>query len=165
MKHLFIVIMAASFTLVCLAQERGAPPAPAGSRPRADLADRPDAKAQPHEGVWKPIAAVLAGQRLPPEVLKTITLKITGERYEVTVEGEGTDKGACTLDTTTTPKRMTIKGAEGPNRGKTFLAIYEMKDARSLRICYDLSGKAFPEAFKAPKGTQLYLVGYRRQKD
>ena len=35
---------------------------------------------------------------------------------------------------------------------------------RSMRVCYDLSGTDFPKDFKAPKGTQLYLVGYRRQK-
>src|SRR5262245_12005607 len=118
-----------------------------------------------HEGMWKPIAGVLGGMPLPQPVLKAITLKITGDNYEVTIEGEGTDKGTCTLDTSTTPKRMTIKGTDGPNKGKTFLAIYEMKDPDSLRVCYDLSGAEFPKEFAAPKGTPLYLVGYRRQKE
>lgn len=127
----------------------------------ADKEAKP-AEASPHDGTWKPIAAVLGGARLPDEALKAITLKLTGDKYEVTIEGEGTDKGTCTLDTTTTPKRMTIKGTDGPNRGKTILAIYEMKDAGSLRVCYDLSGKEFPKEFQAPKGTSLYLVGYRR---
>jgi uncharacterized protein (TIGR03067 family) len=118
-----------------------------------------------HEGVWKPIAAILGGAPMPQPALAAITLKITGENYEVTIEGEGPDKGTCILDTSTTPKRMTIKGTDGPNKGKTFLAIYEMKDAGSLRVCYDLSGTEFPKEFKAPKGTALYLVGYRRQKE
>jgi uncharacterized protein (TIGR03067 family) len=123
-----------------------------------------DASAQ--EGVWKPIAAVLGGARMPQEALNAITLKLSGINYEVTVEGEkGPDRGTCTLDLSTSPKRMTITSTNGPNRGKTFLAIYEMKDAGSLRVCYDLSGTAFPKEFKAPKGTQLYLVGYRRQKE
>jgi uncharacterized protein (TIGR03067 family) len=118
------------------------------------------------EGVWKPKAAVLGGAFLPEPALKAITLKITGGNYEVTVEGEKEpDKGTCTLDTSTSPKRMTIKSTEGPNKGKTFLAIYEMKDASSMRVCYDLCGADFPKEFKAPKGTQLYLVGYRRQKE
>ena len=118
------------------------------------------------EGVWKPKAAVMAGIFLPEAALKAITLKITGGTYEVTVEGEDhSDKGTCMLDTSTTPKRMTIQSTEGPNQGKTFLAIYEMKDAVSMRVCYDLSGTDFPKEFKAPKGTQLYLVGYRRQKE
>ncbi len=114
--------------------------------------------------VWKPIAAVLGGVRLPDDAVRAITLKVTGGNYEVTIEGEKEpDKGTITLDTTTTPKRMTIKSTNGPNRGKTFLAIYEMKDAVSMRVCYDLSGKEFPMEFKAPQGTLLYLVGYRRQ--
>ena len=118
-----------------------------------------------NQGVWRPIAAVMGGMRLPGESLKAITLRVTGENYEVTIEGEKEpDKGTCILDTTTAPKRMTIKSTEGPNRGKTFLAIYEMKNAVSMRVCYDLSGKDFPKEFKAPKGTSLYLVGYRRQK-
>jgi hypothetical protein len=37
--------------------------------------------------------------------------------------------------------------------------------AVSMRVCYDLPGKEFPKDFKAPKGTQLYAVGYRRQKE
>jgi uncharacterized protein (TIGR03067 family) len=116
------------------------------------------------DGTWQPIAAVLGGVRLPDEAVKAITLKVSGNNYEVTVEGEKEpDKGTCTIDTTTTPHRMTIKSVEGPNKGKTYLAIFEMKDAVSMRVCYDLSGTEFPTEFKAPKGTHLYLVGYRRQ--
>jgi len=125
--------------------------------------DEPKTVAGAQDGVWKPIAAVLGGVPLPEGAVKAITLKVTDGRYEVTIEGEGPDKGTCTLDTTTTPKRMTIIGTDGPNQGKTILAIYEMKDAVSMRVCYDLSGTEFPKEFKAPKGSQLYLVGYRRQ--
>ena len=32
-----------------------------------------------------------------------------------------------------------------------------------MRVCFDLSGKEFPKEFKAPRDTELYLVGYRRQ--
>jgi uncharacterized protein (TIGR03067 family) len=117
-----------------------------------------------HEGVWKPIAAVLGGARLPDAAVQAITLTVRGDTYEVVIEGEShADKGTYTIDATTEPKRMTIKSTEGPNRGKTFLAIYEMKDAVSMRVCYDLSGSEFPKEFKAPKDTPLYLVGYRRQ--
>lgn len=121
---------------------------------------------QTPEGVWKPIAAILGGARLPKESLDAITLRISGTNYEVTVKGETVpDRGFSTLDTNTSPKRMTITSTNGPNRGKRFLAIDEMKDERSLRVCYDLSGTAFPKAFKAPGGTHLYLVGYRRQSE
>ncbi|MCM2372500.1 TIGR03067 domain-containing protein [Aporhodopirellula aestuarii] len=117
-----------------------------------------------HDGVWKPKGAILGGVFLPPPALKGITLTIDHDQYEVTVDGEEhSDKGTFTLDETTTPKRMTIKSNSGPNKGKTILAIYEVKNADAMRVCYDLSGKAFPKEFKAPKGSELYLVGYRRQ--
>jgi uncharacterized protein (TIGR03067 family) len=162
MKHLLILVLAASFFFTANAADKETPAKPADAK--ASQAASADAKAL--EGVWKPIAAVLGGAPLEPAVLKAITLKITGGNYEVTVEGEKeADKGTCTLDTSTAPKRMTIKSTDGPNRGKTILAIYEMKDAGSLRVCYDLSGTDFPKEFKAPKNTQLYLAGYRRQKE
>jgi len=162
MKHLFVLVMAASLSLTASAADKGTPAKPAdGKTGKATPTDE-----KTHEGVWKPIGAVLGGAKLPPPALKAITLKIKGSNYEVTVEGEREpDKGTCMLDTNSIPNRMIIKGTEGPNRGKTFLAIYEMKDARSMRVCYDLSGTAFPKEFKAPKDTQLYLVGYRRQKE
>ncbi len=51
----------------------------------------------------------------------------------------------------------------GVDRGKTFLSIYEIKGDR-MRICYDLSGQKYPAEFKSTKGTQLFLVNYRREK-
>ena len=117
-----------------------------------------------YDGVWKPKGAMLGGVLLPPPALDAITLTIQNGKYEVTVKGEDhSDKGTFTLDETVTPKRMTIKSTAGPNKGKTFLAIYEIKNANAMRVCYDLSGKEFPKEFKAPKNTELYLVGYRRQ--
>lgn len=131
----------------------------------ADLeAETADAKAL--EGVWKPVKAALGGAPLPPPALKPITLKIEGDQYVVTVEGEPQpDKGISELDTSTMPKRMSTTSLEGPNKGKTFLAIYEFLDEDTLRVCYDLSGSAYPTGFESPKGTQHYLVTYKRQND
>lgn len=117
------------------------------------------------DGVWKPKGALLRGTLLPPPALDTITLQITGDRYEVTVTSEAqSDTGIFILDETVTPMRMAIKSLAGPNKGQIILAIYEIKGADAMRVCYDLSGKAFPTEFKAPKDSDRYLVGYRRQK-
>lgn len=117
------------------------------------------------DGVWKPKGAMLRGVLLPPPAVDTITLKITDDKYEVTVTGEEhPDKGMFILDETVTPMRMAIKSLSGPNKGKIILAIYEIKGDDAMRVCYDLSGKAFPTEFKAPKDSEFYLVGYRRQK-
>ena len=99
---------------------------------------------------------------MAPEVLNAIILKIDNDTYEVTVAGHP-DNGTLTIDTVAKPKGMTVVGIKGPNAGKTFPAIYELK-GDSLRICYDLSGEKRPTEFKSNAGTKLYLVDYIRKK-
>lgn len=116
----------------------------------------------PTDGTWHPVSAVLGGQEFPKAVLDSIVLKVTGDKYTVTVNGTP-DKGSCVIDTATTPRRMTIIGTVGPNQGKTLLAIFEITDNEILRVCYDLTGNEFPAEFKAPDGTTHYLVEYRKE--
>lgn len=155
MKHILVLSLAIA---IALSQTIRA------ADKKSSRAAIPDAVAQ--NGVWIPKAAVRAGTFLQEAAVKDITLMIKDATYEVSVKGEDhSDKGTFTIDTDADPKRMTIKSTEGPNAGKTFLAIYEMKGPGAMRVCYDLSGAAYPKEFKAPKGTDLYLVGYRRQMD
>jgi uncharacterized protein (TIGR03067 family) len=58
---------------------------------------------------------------------------------------------------------MEITGTAGPNKGKTFSAIYELQ-GDTLKICYDLTGKARPTEFKSKAGTQLFLATYKKVK-
>jgi uncharacterized protein (TIGR03067 family) len=58
---------------------------------------------------------------------------------------------------------MDVKGTKGPNKGKTFPAIYEVK-GDTLRVCYDLDGKERPREFKTEKGKKYFLVTYERDK-
>jgi uncharacterized protein (TIGR03067 family) len=120
-----------------------------------------DAKAL--QGVWIPVKAEIGGQSVPEAVLKAITLKLSKGEYEVTVTGEPKpDKGTWTLDSIAKPKGMKITSVQGPNAGKTFPAIYELR-ADTLQVCYDLSGAKRPGEFKTRAGTQLYLVTYSRK--
>ena len=134
-----------------------------GASLNAFAASSPEADAKTVQGNWLPAQAELAGQPLPEAVLKSIRLKLDQGKYEVYVGGNP-DKGSYTIDSTSKPKGMTITGTEGPNRGKTFPAIYELK-GDTLRICYDLSGAKRPTEFKSLAGTKLYLVTYSRQKE
>ena len=133
-----------------------------GASQRASAADSPD-DAKAVQGNWKPAKAELAGQPMADAVLKTISLKLDNGKYEVLVGGNP-DKGTYTVDSTTKPRSMTITGTAGPNIGKTFPAIYELK-GDTLRICYDLSGAKRPTEFKTTAGTKLYLVIYNRKKE
>jgi len=143
MKHFFCVGLAMAIALVAFAGD-----------------DSDDAKLV--QGNWKPVTAELAGQPMAGAVLKTISLKLDNGKYEVFV-GTEPDRGTYTLDLSTQPKGMTINGTEGPNQGRTFPCIYELK-GDTLRICYDLSGAKRPTEFKTLAGTKLYLVTYARKK-
>jgi uncharacterized protein (TIGR03067 family) len=128
--------------------------------PVATSADAKDSEAI--QGTWVPATAELAGKPFPDEVRKTIKLVIKGDKYTATV-GKVTDQGTVKLTPTAKPKKMDITGTEGPNKGKTIPAIYEL-DGDTVKICYDLSGKGHPTEFKTTEGSKLYLVTYKREK-
>ena len=114
------------------------------------------------DGTWKPLSAELAGEKFPQAVLDTMKLILKDGKYTVDVGGKS-DEGTVAHDPAKSPKTMDIKGTDGPNKGKTFLCIYELK-GDELRICYDLSGKSRPTEFATKADTKLYLVTYRKAK-
>jgi uncharacterized protein (TIGR03067 family) len=128
------------------------------------FAAEPSEDAKALLGNWVPVKGEFAGDAMPDEILKAITLKIENGTYVVTVKGEEmADKGTWTVDPTANPKSMDAASTEGPNAGKKFLAIYELK-GDTFRVCYDLSGTKRPTEFKTAADTQLYLVTYERKK-
>ncbi len=129
----------------------------------SSLAWGEDAKDDTLDGTWLPSSAELGGKAFSAEFRKNMKLVIKDDKYTVTVEKEGTDEGTVKLMPSATPRAMDITGTKGPNKGKTFLAIYEHK-GDTLRVCYDLSGKNRPTEFKTKEGTLLFLVEYKRQK-
>ncbi|HZW30429.1 MAG TPA: TIGR03067 domain-containing protein [Isosphaeraceae bacterium] len=121
-----------------------------------------DANHDALEGTWQPSAAELAGKKFPDEVRTTIRLEVKGDQDPVTA-GTKPDRGTCKRNPSANPKALEITGTQGPNKGKTILAIDE-RNGDTLRICYDLSGKSRPAEFKTSTGTQLFLVESKLQK-
>jgi uncharacterized protein (TIGR03067 family) len=114
------------------------------------------------DGTWLPETAELGGKMFPDEIRKSIKLVVKDGKYTVTV-GKVVDQGTAKLNPKAKPKEMDVTGTDGPNKGKTFLAIYE-RDGDTLRVCYDLGGKNRPTEFKTKEGTQLFLVTYKLEK-
>lgn len=113
-------------------------------------------------GTWLPQKVELGGLGIPEEIRKSIKLVVKDNKYTVTT-ASGVDQGTVKIDATAKPKTMDITGVEGPNKDKTFLAIWEL-DGDTLRVCYDLTGKGRPTEFKSPENSQLFLVTYQREK-
>ena len=112
-------------------------------------------------GEWAVVSMEVAGRKLPDAAAKAI--KLVNKDGEYTVTAESDDKGMFTVDVSKTPKTMTIKGADGPNKGKTFLCIYEL-NGDEMKICYDLTGKEHPKEFKTEAGKVHMLATYKKVK-
>lgn len=113
-------------------------------------------------GDWVPVLMQLNGKKQPANVLKSIKLSISGDKYS-TVTGLDQDEGTLALDATQEPRQMDITSNVGENKGKAIPCIYELK-GNELRICYGLNGTARPADFKSgddEKGVVL-LMTYKR---
>src|SRR6478735_8459388 len=99
-------------------------------------------------GTWIPIKQELGGGALPEAAYQNYKLTINDSVY--TYGSAQTDRGLISYDN----GKMDIYGRVGPNAGKHYTAIYKLENAE-LTICYNLSGKGYPQAFDT-KGQPLY---------
>ena len=83
-------------------------------------------------------------------------------KYKVT-GAESPDEGTWTVYPEMMPPGLDVTGTDGPNKGKTFLAIFEL-DGNRLTVCYDLSGRERPTRFESKEKTLLFLAEYQRVK-
>jgi uncharacterized protein (TIGR03067 family) len=117
-----------------------------------------DAERKALEGTWKLMSAEVAGTKLDGLQPGTVVLTIADAKYTVQA-GHSVDKG--TIKTAAKTKAIDFVGTDGPNKGKTLLAIYEI-DRDTLRVCYDLAGRNRPTEFATSKGKPFYLAVYER---
>jgi uncharacterized protein (TIGR03067 family) len=114
------------------------------------------------EGTWRPVAAELSSKKLPEAGYKAMTLVLKDGRYSYKF-GDENDAGTYTVDPAKKPKAMDVTGSEGPNKGRTIPAIYELT-GDTLKICYSLDGKTRPTAFVTKPDSKLFMVTYKREK-
>ncbi|HEY2783663.1 MAG TPA: TIGR03067 domain-containing protein [Fimbriiglobus sp.] len=114
-------------------------------------------------GTWELTSGEVGGKKFPDSVVKTLTLILKDGNYTVKSPGPD-DTGTVHYDETKKPKELDVKGEEGPNKGKSYPAIYEL-DGDTLKICYDLDGKKRPTEFKSTAGTKQFLAVYKRKKE
>lgn len=139
-------------------QEANANASSITSDPHQPIASESD---QAYVGDWKASSAMMAGKPFPDSVVASIELKLTDGGYEVNVGGQ-LDKGTCEVDRTTTPNRMKITGTDGPNAGKTILAIVDFPEPGKMRVAYDLSGNATPQSFDSTAENGYYVAAYTK---
>jgi uncharacterized protein (TIGR03067 family) len=101
-------------------------------------------------GTWIPTKQELGGGALPETAYRNYKLTINDSIY--TYGTPQTDQGLIAYDN----GKMDIYGRVGVNAGKHYTAIYKLENAE-LTICYNLSGKGYPQAFDTG-GQPLYFL-------
>ena len=98
------------------------------------------------------ISAERDGKKTPDEDAKKITLAIRENIFVVKKDSVVLSEGTFTLAPTKKPKEIDETITAGPNKGKVFLAIYEIDDVQH-RICFAAAGKGRPTAFSSAPGS------------
>lgn len=112
-------------------------------------------------GKWEVADAEVDGKKVT-ETFKNLELTLENGNYAVKVGGQE-DKGTVTVDASKKPKAMDVTGTEGPNRGKTYPCVYELKDD-TLTVCYGLDFKTRPTELKTAEKSNTMLIVYKRKK-
>ena len=113
-------------------------------------------------GQWQAISGVLAGKTMAEDIVSATKLTINQTNtYEVDLAGV-IDRGSLIIQNEFTPVRLTIQCEQGPNAGKTFLAILEFMSESKMRIAYDLSGTSSPESFEPSEDDCNYVATFER---
>jgi uncharacterized protein (TIGR03067 family) len=115
------------------------------------------------DGKWHATEAELGGIEFTDAGLDTVRLVVEGTTCRI-IMGEAVDGGTLKLETVVEPNWLDITSTSGPSKGRTIFGIYEQR-GDTLRVCYELSGRGRPTAFRTDKGTQLLLVTYERADD
>jgi uncharacterized protein (TIGR03067 family) len=114
------------------------------------------------EGAWVPVEAQVAGQDIVVGELRVKYLVFDSGGYSIIDRTNHiVDSGEYVVNDSASPQTMDIVGRDGPNAGRTMLAIYELEGDR-LTVCYDLDGDERPTNMQ-PQDDQLLLsITYAR---
>jgi uncharacterized protein (TIGR03067 family) len=114
------------------------------------------------EGAWVPVAASVSGKELIIAELRVKYLVLDGHDYSIIDRSNQiVDCGEYLVNDSATPAHIDIVGRDGPNAGRSMLAIFELKDGQ-LTVCYDLDGKDRPDNMQAQEDQLLLSITYER---
>lgn len=129
----------------------------------APKADDAAAELKTLHGTWSIVKEINDGKEMPAEEARKIKVTFGADgKWQVAVEGKVVAQGTMTLDPAKKPKIVDYVVTEGDDKGKKFIAIYEL-DGDSFRHCGALKG-ARPTEFGSPAGSGQFLTMFRRDK-
>ena len=112
-------------------------------------------------GHWQAVAGILANTPMADDIVSATKLTLGEDFYEVDLAGN-IDRGTAKIQHEGTPVKLEIHGTDGPNAGRTFLAILKFVTPDQIRIAYDLSGAAYPATFDPTAEKTSYIATFER---
>jgi uncharacterized protein (TIGR03067 family) len=113
-------------------------------------------------GAWVPVAANVSGKELLVAELRVKYLVLDGHDYSIIDRSNQiVDKGEYLVNESVSPRTIDIVGRDGPNAGRSMLAIFELEGNR-LTVCYDLDGTNRPAHMQPHEDQLLLSITYER---
>lgn len=114
------------------------------------------------EGAWVPIAASISGKELIVAELRVKYFVLDGHDYSIIDRtNQIVDRGEYLVNDNASPRTIDIVGRDGPNAGRSMLAIFELKGDQ-LTVCYDLDGQRRPQSMRVHADELLLSITYER---
>ena len=115
------------------------------------------------EGVWRFAVVQVEGTRQPEAPFATNKIIIRGDGSYVVLQGKRITRGQFKVDPTKTPKHFDITITDGPAKGQTYSAIYELSDD-TYKFCTFLRSKDRPRTLATEPGSGTMLQVLKREK-
>lgn len=118
---------------------------------------------QKWQGTWAMVTAVRDGKEMPQEEVKKFKLTIQAKKFILEKDSVVISEGTLSFDQTKKPKEIEETVTAGPNKGKVFLAIYEIDDDHH-KICFAGPRGKRPTEFSSTPGSGQLLQEWKRGK-
>ena len=104
----------------------------------------------------------MSGKELLVAELRVKYLILDGHDYNIVDRSnQVVDRGEYLVNDRARPWTIDIVGRDGPNAGRSMLAIFELTGDR-LTVCYNLEGGTRPGDMQAESGQMMLSITYER---
>jgi uncharacterized protein (TIGR03067 family) len=129
----------------------------------ADTDDATKKEQARFEGTWSFALVEVDGAKMPVPSFENNKLIISKNGTYVVAQGKTITRGVMKLDPSKTPKEYDVTITDGPAKGKTFSAIYEL-DGDTYKWCGSFLGKERPTTLETKPGSGLIFQILKREK-
>src|SRR5690242_2545166 len=115
------------------------------------------------QGTWSIVALEVDGRKMPADAVTGSKILVKGDSFS-TISMGATYEGTLEVDAAKSPRTLNMKFSDGPEKGNTNFAIYEL-DGDTWTICINMPGKNRPKKFATSPGSGHALETLKRGKD